>query len=405
MSEATATPSANFKGLGGAGLILGLIGLVGWGAMAASQGGLETALQSYVFAWGLVASMVLGCFGLTLLHHTVRGSWGLSVLRIFEAGGGPSALFLTLLGFIPIAMNLGTVYKGWMFPKEGDLIMLFKTQPHALGGMMVPGYLTPGFFIGRTIFYFAVWILFAYLLQKWSRLEDQTKDIEYRHKRTNLAAPGIVVFVITLTLAATDWFMSIDAHWFSTMFGPWYMIGGALFAMSFGTAIVCANAKKSPYNEVVSPSLTRDLGNLMFTFCMLWIYFTLSQFLIIWSGNLPEFISYYVYREKGALPFVGMFNVLFGWFLPWAFLLAPPVKAKPERLIYVAGLLLAMRTIDVYYNFVPLFSRSYPVVTDLLAIVGLGGLWLAFVGFGMQKAAPLPEHDTRLQEALQHSHA
>lgn len=407
-TETQSQSQFNAKSIMGVGFLAGIIGIillvVAGGAMGADS--LKPVLQSYLFGWSMLSAAVLGCFGLTLLHHTVRGSWGLSVLRIFEAGGGPVALFWTAVSFLPIAMNMGAIYGKWVNPDPADALVMHKVAPQMLfGSISIPGYLTPGFFLFRFALYFLIWIVFAYFLKLWSEKEDATKDLKWRHKRTNLSAPGLVVFVLTITLASTDWFMSIDPHWFSSIFGPWYMIGGALFSLAVASAIVCANANKTPYNSVVSPGLTRDLGNLLFAICMLWIYFTLSQYLIIWSGNLPEFIIYYKERQAGVLPLVGMANVLLGWFLPWMLLLAPPMKAKPERLLFVCGILISMRFVDLYWNIIPLFGRSYPVWTDLAALLGLLGIWLAIIGHQLQKSAVLPSHDTRLQEALEHSHA
>lgn len=402
-APAPATGTFNTKGLGGAGMLVGIVGFLALGAGFATLGdkALKTILQSYAFGWSFLMATILGCYGLMLLHNLVRGSWGLSILRYLEAGGGVGALTFGAITFLPIALNLGTLYK-WVNPDPTDALVMHKVLPMAPG---LPGWLTQEFFLARTALYFAIWIAYAYFLRKYSLLEDETKDFKYRKKKHALGAHGVLVFVLTITLASTDWFMSLDPHWFSSIFGPWYMIGGALFALSIGTAIVCANAKKTPYNEIVSPNLTKDLGNLCFAFCMLWIYFTLSQYLIIWSGNLPEFIVYYKVRQAGWLPWVGAANVLIGWLLPWMLLLIPNMKAKPERLLFVVAILLFARPIDLFWNMVPLLGRTYLVWTDVAAIVAMLGFWFWVVGSVMSKVAVLPSHDTRLQEALHHSHA
>lgn len=384
MEEATPAKGFSYKGAQNVGGILALVGLIAVGSGIGSQTKLVT--ESYVYGWSLMLALTLGCFGLTLLHHTVRGSWGSAVVRLFEAGGGPIAFFVTFLAWIPIYMQRATIYK-WVTDPQTHWFrkVWFNDTQWAI----------------RIVIYFAIWTLMAYLLRKWDLAQDADDQIAYREKRRKLSAPGMVIFFITGTLASTDLFMSLDHHWFSSIFGPWYLIHGALFAIAFGTFCVCANARKSPYNEVVSPQLTKDLGNLTFAICMLWIYFALSQYIITWSGNLPEFIVYYVNRKP--LAWLGAINVVFGWFVPWTMLLSPTMKKHPEKLMVVAALVMCTRLVDMAYNFIPFFRTSL-VWTDIAAIVGLGGVWLAVFGYQASKAEVLPKHDTRLKEALALSH-
>jgi len=386
-------PEVNFKPSSGIGLLLALIGGGGLFAMVSGTDGLKNVATGYFFGWALIMSLCLGCLGFTMLHHTVRGSWGLAVLRIFEAGSSPTTLFIMLLGYLPIWMNREVIYHHWIHYDPADQIMLNKLWWLNEQGFMI-----------RTLVYFAIWIAISALLRKWSIKEDETKDIRFRQKRTNLSAIGLVIYVLSITLAATDWFMSVDPHWFSAIFGPLYMIGGAVFAISFATLIVCKNAKKAPYTTVMSKNLTKDLGNLMFCFTMLWIYFTLSQYIIIWSGNLPEFITFYKNRQGPFLSLLGTINILFTWLLPWGLLLAPINKAKPERLMIIALIAVVMRSVDVYWNFMPFF-RATPNITDLFGVMAVLGIWMFGFGQSIRKASLLPSHDTRLQEALKHQHA
>ncbi len=393
--EVNVAPAVNFKPVGSVGLILALVGLVGLAAFSSSSAAESIKLVStgYFYGWALIMSLCLGCLGFTFMHHVVRGTWGLSVLRIFEAGSSPMTLFIMLLAYLPIWMNRETIYHHWIHFDPADKVLMYKSA-----------YLNENWFAFRTLVYFAIWICFSALLRKWSLKEDKTKDLKLRQKRTNLGAAGLVMFVISITIASTDWFMSVDPHWFSAIFGPLYMIGGAVFAISFGTFVVCKNATKAPYNTVVSKELTKDLGNLMFAFTMLWIYFTLSQYIIIWSGNLPEFITFYKNRQGPFLSVLGSINILFTWLLPWGMLIAPINKSNPNRLMMIAGFAMLMRCVDVYWNFMPFF-RATPSVTDLFGILAVLGLWLFGFGQSLRKASILPEHDTRLQEALKHQHA
>lgn len=395
-ASASTHETMDIRRIGSTGLIIAILGAVALGIGFGTLGdeALKKVLGSYLFGWSFLMAAILGCFGLSLLHHTVRGSWSTSVIRLWEAGGGVGALAFGAISFLPIAMNMGVIYKKWVFPDPSDALVMHKIS-----------YLNVNAFLIRFAIYFGLWMLWAWRLRVLALKEDETGNPALRSKRTKWGSSGMVMFVLTITLASTDWFMSIDGHWFSSIFGPWYMIGGVLFVLAVTTAIVCANANKAPYRSVMSPDLTKDLGNMCFAVCMLWIYFTLSQYLIIWSGNLPEFIIYYVIRNEGALPWVGMANVLFGWLVPWMLLLAPGMKRTPERLLFVVSILIAMRGVDLYWNIVPLLGRNYPIWTDFAAVALLLGGWFAVMGQVAARAPLMPKHDNRLEEALHHSHA
>lgn len=400
MSHETAPAKPlSFKALGNAGFLVGLLGgatLIG--VALSDKMALKNVIHSWTFAWAFVMALALGCFGFTLLHHTVRGSWGAAVIRLFEAGGGALALFVMALLFIPIAMNLTIPYDKWVNIPAGDTMVLHKEV-----------WLNPLGFGVRFCIYFAIWIGLAWGLRKSSMRQDANGDINEQHRRTNWSAIGLVIFVLSVTLAATDWFMSMDPHWFSTIFGPLYMIVGANMALALCTAIVCLNRERAPYRDVVSKDLTRDLGNLCFAFTMLWIYFSLSQFLIIWSGNLPEFTSFYYRRqyESTFLLGLGAANVIFGWFIPWLALLAPRTKAGPKLLITVCLGIVGMRVIDIYWTVMPFMRKgdALPVWTDGVALLTMLGFWLWAFGKTTEAAPLVPNYDTRLQEALHYEHA
>lgn len=399
MTSTETEKAVNFRPTGNAGLMLGILGMIGACALIFGGGAdAKTMLHSYLFGWSLFLALALGCLGVTLLHHVTRGSWSLSILRLCEAGGGAGAFTLLAIAFLPIIAKMDVVYKKWMKFDPADTIIANKEA-----------WLNQNAFILRFALYFLFWIGIAYFMRRSSVRQDESQDINEQHRRTNWGAPGLVLYVVSITLASTDFFMSLDPHWFSTMFGPLYMIVGANMAIALMTAVVCFNAAKAPYNTIMSKDVSRDLGNLTFAFTMLWIYFTLSQFIIIWSGNLPEFISFYDKRQHSSqfLLFLGSANVILGWFIPWMTLLAPRTKANFRLLGIVAISIFFLRFIDIYWNIMP-FMRGgevLPTYTDLVALVAIGGLWLGAFGLASAKAKLIPAHDTRLEEALSHVHA
>lgn len=391
-TTSTGTPTFSLARAGSVGLIVALVGTLACvGGFFADR---EHFLQSYLFGWIVLASMVLGCFGLTLLHHMLRGQWSLSVLRLWEAGGGPAALGLLAVTSLPIVLGMGSLYHHWVHADPTDTVIAHKA-----------GYLNPTAFLIRLVLYFVVWILLAAYMRRSTLKQDQTLDPNETARRTNWSAPGMVLFVLTCTFAITDWVMSLDPHWFSSLYGVWFIINQGLFAIALGTIILTGMAKFEPYRSIISPKLTKDLGNMLFVFTMLWAYATLSQYLIIYSGNLPEFITYYTARRETWFNFLGAFNILFSFFLPWMLLLFPRWKARPELLFRVAVLILAMRLIDVFWNVVPFFRSDLPPLwTDAVVLVALGGWWLWVFAQQSAKASLIPKYDNRLEEAA-HGHA
>lgn len=375
----------NFARLGNTGTILGILGLAACAVCFAVAK--ETFYSSYLFAYMFWISLTLGCLGLAKLHHTVRGSWGLAVLRLFEAGASPMMFVIFAILFAPILYGMGDIYHHWMHPEAGDMVLAHKAA-----------YLNQKAFILRGIGYFVVWIGFASFFRSSSRKQDETKDASLGALRSSVGAGSLIAFVLTLTFAITDWVMSLDPHWYSTIYGFLFVVYSALAALSLVTFIVTRYANAEPYSRVVTPALQKDLGNLMFMFTMLWGYMTLSQFLIIWSGNLPELTPYFATRNMAGWNILGAFNVFTAFFVPWLTLLSPRVKRNTNSLMWVAVLVFLMRIPDWYWVIIPFFRHTF-AWTDAVTFVALGAVWFAIFGREAAQVALLPSHDERLVEA------
>lgn len=376
--------------IGFAGLVIGVVCL---GITFAT--GLESAMPSYLFGYMFWFSMTVGCIGLILLHHTVRGAWGLSILRLIESGGSVmSLLFLAVLA-LPIFMNLSKLY-GWTSPD-------FKSHPSEFTNFKF-AWMSEGPFIARILVYFLIWGVYVYFLRKSSLQQDETLDNGLAQRRTNASAPGIVVFVIAATLAFTDLTMSIDPHWFSQIWGFINIAGSTLAVFAFCNLIVMSNARKAPYSEVMNRGLSKDLGNWMFVFTCLWAYFSFSQYVIIYAGNLPEFNSFFIDRQDPSWGAIGL-ALMFGSFLvPFVWLLFPRVKATPAWLVRVAVWILIFRVVDLYWMIVPHYREAAIFdYRDLTALLGVGGFWLFAFGKQVEKGRLLPTHDPRLVEAYEHA--
>ena len=382
---------------GPVGTIVGILGLGAWAAMFAmgDEAGRHLMLGSYLFAFIALMCLTLGCFGLTLLHHTVRGQWGLPLLRFFEAGGGPVSLGLMAVAFLPVAYGLHSYHLyPWADPAHVDDIIRSKAW-----------WLNePRFLIGAA-FYFAIWIAWAAYLRRSSVLQDANRDPNESIKRTNVSAPGILMFFLTVTAAMTDWAMSLQPHWYSTVWGAWFVVGSVLMAMAFASMLLMAHRKAQPFTDVVVPGLTKDLGNLMFTMTMLWAYLMLSQFLIIWSANLKEEIGYFVARSEMGWFVLGWIVIVGQFFVPFFALLAPRTKAMAPILIKVAAWIFVLRFLDLYWTIIPAIRHEGPgpMLADLLALLGLGGVWFSVFVAQHKRANAFPIHDPRIRQVIEHA--
>jgi hypothetical protein len=401
-------PLANASRLGKAGN-LGLIAAISGLAILlvaayGGPGGLSFALGSYLLALLFFTTLTLAFFGLTLLHHTLRATWSTSIFRLFEAGGGGPSLILMALLFAPILFNLGagdySIYE-WVHPHVLEYDKIIQAKQF---------WLNPNGYLIRWGMFFLLWAALAWGLRASTLRQDAGGKDEFQ-VRTNFSAPGLVMFFLTVTFALTDWGMSLMPHWYSTIYGLWFIVGQSLGALALAVLILCLNADRLPYRDIVSPALTRDLGNMLFVLTMLWGYTSISQYLIIWNGNIPETTQFYVLRQQAWWGAVGM-ALIFGQFvIPFMMLVAPRVKATPQRLAKIAGWILFMRLLDIFYIIVPSFPKGFrpfegpiPLLGDLGAFLLIGGLWFAVFGNQIKKATLLPKYDQRLQEAKHHAH-
>lgn len=387
--------SVNFSKFSSTGAVVALFGMIVLGVMFGQDR--EATLQAYMFGWTFWTLLVLGCFGLTLLHHTVRGSWGLSVLRMVEAGGGVMALGVSALFMIPILLFMPDIFP-WMAGENADSHVVHAKH----------WYLNQPFYVGRQVLYFAVWMFMAYRLRRSSMMQDETLDASLGVKRQSSGAVGLVVFFVTMTFAVTDWIMSLELAWYSSILPLLTAVGAGLSALSLCVIILLVNRDKEPFASIITPQLTKDLGNMLFALTMLWQYMTLSQFLITWSGNLQEEIPYYLKRNDFGWTLLITSNIIFQFFVPFTALLAPRTKRVAKNLLMVALLIFVMRFGDMYWTMMPSMRAgrlidSLMTWQDYIAWFALGGVWFAVMANQISRAAIVPKHDTRLLE-VEHAH-
>jgi len=297
--------------------------------------------------------------------------------------------------FLPVWSGMSYVYD-WAQPAKvaADPLLQYKRP-----------YLNPGFVTVRAIIYFAIWVGLAYLLNKWSREQDETGDPAIEGRLEALSAPGLILWGLAITYASIDWVMSLEPHWFSTIYGMIFMIIGALTAMSFVIFVLRKISGYEPLRDVVTPAQFNDQGNLMLAFVMLWAYLSYSQFLIIWAGNLKEEIPWYQARAFGGWGAVAAVLMVLRFAVPFLLLLQRGVKRRLARLSFVAGMLIVLSLIDVYWLVAPAYEAEPHVhPSDILTVVGIGGMWIGAFIWQLKKMPVLPLHDARFTGVMEHQH-
>ncbi len=349
--------------------------------------------HSYLIAFMFVLGLSLGSLGLLMLQHLTGGHWGIVIRRPLEAAA-LSLPFVAVL-FLPIALGMKYLYKEWLeAPKTGEGALSHLQQ----------SYLNTNAFLLRAVIYFAIWLLLVFIFDRWSKRQDvDREDRALRRHIKMMAGPGIILYVFVMTFAAIDWVMSLSPHWASTIYGFLFVVGQLISAMSLMIAIVVLLSRSEPLAGLIQDRHLHDLGKLLLAFVMLWAYFGFSQLLIIWSGNLPEEITFYRSRLYGGWGVVAVIVLVFHFFVPFFLLLSRDLKRNAKLLPKVAIWLIVMRLVDLFWLTRPEFtSNAMPNWLDIAAPLALGGLWLYFFAFNLKRQPLLPLGDPKLEEAIEH---
>jgi magnesium-transporting ATPase (P-type) len=268
-------------------------------------------------------------------------------------------------------------------------------------------YLNVPFFVVRSVIYFAIWMGLAWFLNKWSAQQDEPGNASAEKNLEGISGPGLVLWGIAVTFSAVDLVMSLEPKWFSSIYGMMIMVVYALSAMAFVIFIARKLTDREPLMQLASPQRFKDLGNFLLTFVMLWAYLSFSQFLIIWSGNMPEEISWYMARARGSWGALAVVLIIFHFAIPFALLLSRDIKRGPRALSAVAAALVALTLVDIFWLIVPAFEPDGLRVhwSNIGMVAGLGGLWLWAFFVQLEKRPLVPAYDSRLAEVLEdHEH-
>jgi hypothetical protein len=343
---------------------------------------------SYLFGYLVWLGLALGCLGLLMIHHLTGGRWGFPVRRFYEAG--IMTLPMMALLFIPICFGLHDLYL-WTDPRAvaADPVLQHRRF-----------YMNPSGFISRAAIFFVIWCVAAFVMNKWSFDQDATKNVEPTIKLRTLSGPGLFLYPVTATFVLTDWVLSLEPDWYSTMFLVLIVIGQMLTAISFAILVLAWLHREEPLARVVTPTHFHHLGMLLFAFVMLWTYMAFSQLLVIYSGNLPTEIDWYLHRIAGNWKDVVWFLFLFHFLVPFFLLLSRSLKQDFRALAAVAALVFFAHVVDVYWLIEPSFAHHGIRLSwlDFAAPIGLGGLWLAMFAARLNNHPLLVRNDPRQEQ-------
>lgn len=348
--------------------------------------------QSYLFAYLFWLGLALGCLAFAMLQHLVGGGWGLVTRRLFESGALTVPLMAVL--FVPLLLGIQNLYS-WARPDVVAADPLIQQKQL---------YLNVPFFLVRAALYFVIWIALGLILNRWSLQQDRAADPWLLRRLRLLSAWGLIIYFLTMTFAAFDWAMSLEPYWYSTIYGVIVIMGQGLTTLAFIIIVARLLAQRPPLSEVMRTQHFHDLGNLLLAFVMLWTYVSFSQFLIIWSGNIPEEVTWYLHRMAGGWQWIAALLILFHFFLPFFLLLLRSTKLNTGRLAALAGGLMVVHLLAVFWLVMPSFYTEgiHLHWLDVAAPIGIGGIWIAAFLWQLGRRPLVPPHDPRLQQLNNH---
>jgi MFS family permease len=345
---------------------------------------------SYLFGFLFWTGLSLGCLAVTMMHHLTGGRWGWPTRRFLEAGFMVLPLMAVL--FIPIFFGLRHLYP-WAQPSELSTDKILSDR-HAYQNSL--------WYIVRQIFFFIVFIFIAARLRACSLRQDETADAQPTRTARTISGPGLVLYGLLTTFVAMDWIMSIEAHWYSTMFGVIICISQIVSAYAFSVVMIAAFRRDTELATALTKTQYHQLGNLLLAFVLFWTYVSFGEFLIIYSGDLPHELEWYIHRIAGNWKLVLAAIAALHFFIPFFLLLFRAMKKNATPLTILAGMLFVMRIVHMYWLVMPAFHRDNLAVSwmDFTAPLAIGGLWFVFFLSRLRAAPLLPRRDPGLQFAF-----
>ena len=354
--------------------------------------------RGYLLAFMAWLGVTLGSMAVLMIRHLTGGGWGTVIRRVM--GAAMRCVPLMTILFVPILFGMPRLYI-WIRPLNTVTDQHFREHLKDI----TQSYLSLHGFIIRAVIYFAIWNLLSFFLTKWSREQDQPVPRSNAARFKALSGPGLVIYAFSISFAAIDWVMSIDPSWISTIYGLILLIGEVLSAMCFAVVVERILVNYKPMSEWLRPDFVHDHGNWMLTFLMLWAYFSFSQLLIIWAGNLPDEITWYFRRFHGGWPAPGIILIFFHFVVPFVMLLSRPFKRDVRKLVWLAIWLMIMRWLDLLWIIEPNFSATVTVTwADIILPIAMGGIWMWLYFRNLNSMPLLSVNDPDAREVLEPAH-
>ena len=354
------------------------------------------ALTAYLFAYMTVLTVVLGAMVQVMLSHVTGARW-FAVLRHLTMPIVAAMPALALLA-VPILIGAGIIYP-WATPS------LLAPDVRELV-LRKAAWLNIPWFVGRGIVYLVVWLVVSYLLRSVSDARnrvDAATAVALTRRLRRISALGLVAMAVTITFAAFDWIMSLEPAWYSTIYGAYVFAGGFLAALGLIAVMSwLASQASPPIDDAISAGQTSALGKLMLTFVILWAYIAFSQYLIIWIGDLPSDVSWYVVRSQGSWGIIALVILVGQFAIPFVLLLSRPLKRHRRIVAAIGAWLLAVHLVDVYWLVLPALRPLgiSPSWLDIAAVLVCGGFVTAAAAYRVGSRAPLPVGDPFLEPAI-----
>jgi len=405
-----------FLALGLAGLAVALIG-VGMGLVNHDA----RPILSWLIGLSFWTSILLGSLFMVLLFHVFDAGWAVVARRQLEhlLAGFPwiAILFLPLLLIVWFYSDPGILWK-WMNP-EHVLPSGYTVANDVLYQAKEP-YLNRFGFTARALLFLGVFLYFANALRRHSFALDRDGDPRHVGSQRKLAAAGIFACGLSATFAAIDWFMAIEYHWFSTMYGVWFFAGSMRAAIAFLLIVLFFQADRGVLKGIHKQAHNYDLGCMALAFTVFWAYISFSQYFLIYQANIPEETFWYNIRHMNADGstnswwWIGLCLVFCHFLIPFLFLLFYKTKVRIPLILFVASWILVFHLVDLYFNILP--SKKAPAdnvlnynvrqfgitIWDVAVIVGIGGIVLWAYRRSLSENSPIPLRDPRVNESLHH---
>ena len=371
-------------------LALGLVGLV-----ASALGFMQDKDQfyhSYLVAFFFWLSVTLGALFFTMLHHLTRANWS-TVLRKMSESMMSTIPYMLIL-FLPVLLGIHDLYH-WSHEDTVAADELLQKKA---------AYLNVPFFLLRVAFYFTVWSVLSILLIKQSQKQDIQHDDSLYRKMRKISAPGMMLFAFTLTYASIDWLMSLEPHWYSTIFGVYIFCGAFVSMLAFTIIMVAYQGNQGILTNEVTVAHRHNLATLMLAFVIMWSYMGFSQYLLIWYANIPEETFWFLQRWEGSWKIVSVILPIGHFGIPFLALIPRAAKRSVRWLVFMAVYMLIMRYIDIYWIVMPNHLKQNASLgwIDISTFVGIGGIFVWLFWKKYTSGPLVPVNDPGLQLSIEH---